>query len=308
MSSIFYALKTIYDEFITNRSAYCSAATLVTYKNHLNIFFDYLENHYNIPVDILTFDDIGSNNLFNGFVIYLRSIKLCRNVTVRSYCRTLKAFLRYCYENDYCCDYLKGIKLPPDDSSPKIVLYAEDVIKLDSIFDKTSLKGLRNYCIFHLMLDCGLRSQEVRHLKCGHIDRQRNILQIINSKRNKSRITLIPDFVIRSIDDYLSMCSRSTGYVFYSLTSDNPLSPDSVTDLFARLKKDSGINRLHAHLLRHTFATSYLVGGGNLEYLRVFLGHSDYNVTRGYSQLAAECRMLGVNVYRLDSIFFKKGY
>ncbi|MDE7323162.1 MAG: site-specific integrase [Lachnospiraceae bacterium] len=65
------------------------------------------------------------------------------------------------------------------------------------------------------------------------------------------------------------------------------LSADCITDLFARLKKDSGISRLHAHLLRHTFATSYLVGGGNLEFLRVFLGHSDYNVTRGYSQLTA---------------------
>ena len=51
-----------------------------------------------------------------------------------------------------------------------------------------------------------------------------------------------------------------------------------------------------------------LVGGGNLEFLRVFLGHSDYNVTRGYSQLAAECKMLGVNVYHLDPIFFKNGY
>ncbi len=302
------SIKVIYDAFITNRSAYCSTATLVTYKNHLSIFFMYLESRYSTPVDILTFSDIGSDDIFNGFVIYLRHVKLCRNVTVRSYCRTLKAFLRYSYENNYCSDYLKGIKLPPDDSKPKIVLYADDVENLDSLFDRTTLKGIRNYCIFHLMLDCGLRSQEVRNLECRHIDRQRNVLQIINSKGSKNRITLIPDFVICNIDDYLSRCSRNTGYVFHSLTSDTPLSADSITDLFARLKKDSGISRLHAHLLRHTFATSYLVGGGNLEFLRVFLGHSDYNVTRGYSQLAAECKMLGVNVYRLDSIFFTKGY
>lgn len=294
--------------FIRSRSAYCSPATLVTYRNHLDIFFTYLETHYGKTVNHLTFDDIGNDDLFNDFVLELRQVKSSRNVTVRSYCRTLKAFLRYCYENNYCRDYLKGVKLPPDDSSPKVILYADDVAKIDLLFDKSVLKGIRNYCIFHLMLDCGLRSQEVRNLKCEHVDRQRNVLHILNSKGNKSRITLIPDFVISSIDSYLSMCSRSSGYVFYSLTSDVPLSPDSITDLFARIKKESGINRLHAHLLRHTFATSYLVGGGNLEFLRVFLGHSDYNVTRGYSQLAAECKMLGVNVYHLDPIFFTKGY
>lgn len=297
-----------YKLFQKNRSVYCSADTLVTYETHLNIFFAYLEGRYEKTVNLLSFDDIGGNDLFNDFVIYLRNVKHCRNVTVRSYCRTLKAYLRYCYDNDFCRDYLKGVKLPPDDSRPKIILYADDVQKIDALFDKATLKGIRNYCIFHLMLDCGLRSQEVRNLKCEHIDRQRNILHVIDSKGNKSRITLIPDFVIRNIDDYLSRCSRSSGYIFYSLTTATPLSPDSITDLFSKLKKESGIDRLHAHLLRHTFATSYLVGGGNLEFLRVFLGHSDYNVTRGYSQLAAECKMLGVNIYHLDPVFFTKGY
>lgn len=38
------------------------------------------------------------------------------------------------------------------------------------------------------------------------------------------------------------------------------------------------------------------------------MGHGDYNVTRIYSQLAAESKMLGVDVYRLDPVFFRKGY
>ena len=89
--------------------------------------------------------------------------------------------------------------------------------------------------------------------------------------------------------------------VMYKSKKLRQYNPEELADTFES-------DELHAHLLRHTFATSYLVGGGNLEFLRAFLGHSDYNVTRGYSQLAAECKMLGVNVYHLDPIFFKKGY
>ena len=168
-------------------------------------------------------------------------------------------------------------------------------------------KGRCNYCIFHLMLDCGLRSQEVRHLRYENIDRKRNILHILDSKGCKSRITLIPNFLIQEIENYVHLCAREpSGFLFLSLRTNKPMTPNSLKELFTKLKKEAGISRLHAHLLRHTFATSYLIGGGNLEFLRVFMGHSDYNVTKLYSQLAAECKMLGVRVYQLDPIFFKK--
>ena len=207
-----------------------------------------------------------------------------------------------------CPDYLKGVRLPLDDSVPKVVLYSDEVRKIDSCFDMLTEKGQRNYCMFHLMLDCGLRSQEVRHLRYEDIDRERNIIHILDSKGCKSRITLIPDFLIHEIDHYMLLRVRSSDMLFLSLRSNEPVTADSVKHLFSRLKKESGIKRLHAHLLRHTFATSYLIGGGNLEFLRVFMGHSDYNVTKIYSQLAAESKMLGVDVYHLDPIFFEKGY
>lgn len=297
-----------YKMFIRNRSVYCSSETLRSYDGHLKIFFNYLEAAGGKEIGELSFDDFGDAALYSDFIIYLRK-KEIKNVTIRSYCRIVKAYLRYCYENDLCRDYLKGVRLPPDDSRPKVVLFADEVKKIDACFDMLTEKGRRNYCIFHLMLDCGLRSQEVRHLRYKDIDQERNIIHILDSKGCKSRITLIPDFLIREIDHYDCLCCcKTSGTLFRSLRSSEPLTENSIKLLFTKLKKESGIDRLHAHLLRHTFATSYLIGGGNLEFLRVFMGHSDYNVTRIYSQLAAESKMLGVNVYQLDPIFFKKGY
>lgn len=300
-------IKETYDLFIRNRSVYCSPETLRSYEGHLKVFFDYLETVGGMDIGQLSFDDFKDAALFEDFIIYLRK-KNVKNVTIRSYCRIAKAYLRYCYQNDLCPDYLKGVRLPPDDSVPKVVLYSDEVKKIDACFDMMTQKGRRNYCMFHLMLDCGLRSQEVRHLRYEDIDRERNIIHILDSKGCKSRITLIPDFLIDEIDYYMRRRSDSSGVLFVSLRSGEPVTADAVKHLFSRLKKESGIKRLHAHLLRHTFATSYLIGGGNLEFLRVFMGHSDYNVTKIYSQLAAESKMLGVDVYHLDPIFFEKGY
>lgn len=291
------------DLFLEDRAAYCSAATLEKYGEDVWYFFRFLEDVLHLSLD----KRYPEGFLFRDFVVNLRSRGI-RNASIRSYCRSVKTYLRWCYERDYCPDYLKGVKLPRDDSEPKQPLYAEEVAAVDAEFDLSSEAGKRDYCIVHLMLDCGLRCGEVLRLQAGHIDRQHNILHVVNSKGNKSRMVLVPDFLLDALSGYLHAAGRDSGLVFKSLKNDGPLTQNAVKMLFQHLKKKTGIERLHAHLLRHTFATSYLLGGGNLEYLRVFMGHYDYTVTKSYSSLAAQCRMLGADIYPLDPIFFSRGY
>ena len=45
---------------------------------------------------------------------------------------------------------------------------------------------------------------------------------------------------------------------------------------FSLLKKKMGIDRIHPHLCRHTFATAYVIGGGSLEMLRLLRGYSGH--------------------------------
>ena len=118
--------------------------------------------------------------------------------------------------------------------------------------------ALRNFCIFHLFLDCGLRRQEVINLKTDCIGK--NTLTIKNSKNNKSRIVLIPEFLRLSINNYLG---KRSGIVFLNRYEQEPVTENTIKKLFANIKNLPGMERVHAHLLRHTFATSYLYYGGN---------------------------------------------
>lgn len=296
------------NRFYHDRQAYCSEYTLNTYRGHMKFFIDYLEESYEKKIDQLTFDDIPEDAaLMTDFIIYLQQNHKCKNTSIRSYCRPVKAYLKYCYEEDYCIDFLKRVRMPKDDSKIQMPLFLEEVQRIDEVFgSKTCERDARNYCIFHLMLDCGLRSQEVRHLKVEEIDRNRKILTIVNSKGLKSRIVLIPENLLDEIYKYLN--TRQSGTVFRDLKTGEELSPNVIKQLFQDLKNKSGVDKLHAHLCRHTFATSYLVGGGNLEFLRALMGHYDYNVTRNYTQMAAQIKMLGLEIYQLDPIFFTRGY
>ena len=70
------------------------------------------------------------------------------------------------------------------------------------------------------------------------------------------------------------------------------LTHNSIKMLFARIKKINGLQRVYPHLLRHTFATNFIYQGGNLEVLRVLMGHSTINITQIYIHLAAQKHLL----------------
>ena len=60
------------------------------------------------------------------------------------------------------------------------------------------------------------------------------------------------------------------------------LSNTAIKQLFRKLKKRTGIPRLKAHLLRHTFATRYLDNGGDIYSLQQILGHTSLEMVKKY--------------------------
>ena len=60
--------------------------------------------------------------------------------------------------------------------------------------------------------------------------------------------------------NYTELPAKS--YVFRQIKQQQQINYNVIKQLFSRIRKKSGIDRLHPHLCRHTFATSYIKGGG----------------------------------------------
>ncbi len=68
------------------------------------------------------------------------------------------------------------------------------------------------------------------------------------------------------------------------LTDDGtPLTYWGAMSVFRRLKRRSGVDRLHAHLLRHTFAQVALEKGAERAAVQDMLGHKSEAMTRRYA-------------------------
>jgi site-specific recombinase XerD len=57
---------------------------------------------------------------------------------------------------------------------------------------------------------------------------------------------------------------------------------------FGRVLKDAGITNFRFHDLRHTFASHYMMKGGQLYSLSNILGHKDLKMTQRYAKLSLE--------------------
>jgi len=78
----------------------------------------------------------------------------------------------------------------------------------------------------------------------------------------------------------------ATSNVFLSVAG-RPLTENAMKLMFATLAKRSGVNQLHAHVCRHTFATRFLINGRDVFLLQQILGHSTLEMVRHYVGLGS---------------------
>ena len=307
-----------YKNFIDDRKTYVSGKTLAFYLDNISKFVTFCHEHYasdlmsDLPESVLKdyVLHLRTKKKFEGHPFTPESDDVIKNSSVRTYTRAVKSFLNFCVQEHYIKDY-KRVKMPRNDARQIIPLYDEEVIKIDQTFNMSSMMGLRDFCIVHLMLDAGFRSQEVINLKIQDVLFDKDALLVVNSKGSVSRIVIMCPFLKRHLSSYFDLYRRGsapTDAVFIQIKTKESINENVIKQYFARLKKKTGIDRLHPHLLRHTFATSYILGGGNLEMLRILLGHSDYDVTKNYLHLANQYQILQASIYKLDPVFFQQHY
>lgn len=238
------------------------------------------------------------------YIVSLMQRNVSKN-TVATYLRDLRVFLRY-LDKEYKTDLARAIVFPRT-TRRLVTIYTVDEIKLlYASLPNNKLKE-RNTLILSLMLDCGLRRQEVCDLLLPDIDFDRHIMKVIG-KGDKMRWVPFGRTTEKQIRAYLAV--RSAGEYDQLLLNrwGRPIKIDVVKMLFQRIKENSGLD-VSAHKLRHNFATNYLVhqilatGSTDLLQLQIIMGHSDSETTAIYLHLANEFIALANSYSFLDEHF-----
>ena len=174
-----------------------------------------------------------------------------------------------------------------------VTLSDTEIKRLIAVYDNSFFLSCRNKTIIMLMLDCGLRLGEVVNLKINDINLDNRFI-LVNGKGSKQRLVPFGSVLFRQLSVYFNYRKKvNADTLSLFLTSDNrAITENTIKMLFARIKKKKGLERVYPHLLRHTFATNFIYQGGNIEVLRVLMGHSTVNITQIYIHLASQKKLL----------------
>jgi site-specific recombinase XerD len=269
-----------------------STYTVEWYTQLLTLFLCYLKRN-GLLDNLSTFDITTARN----YVLYLQQRKKLsrypgnsqKNLspkTVQCHVRTLKAFSSWLFREGFTSENrLTNLKIPKAPSKIIEPLTPEEINKIFRCINKKHPMGMRDLAILILMLDTGLRASEVCSLQLGHLNLEKYYLKVLG-KGAKERIVPFGDYTRTTLNYYINkgrprLLGKNSDTVF--LTADGrPMSVNALKLFFNRLAKSSGISRLHPHLCRHTFATNYLLNGGDVFSLKEILGHTTLEMVNQY--------------------------
>ena len=207
--------------------------------------------------------------------------------TIHQEVRSLKTFGVWLDENGYGNPFaaLKTPKLPRH----LIDILSDDEIKnLFNVYNPNTHFGARWQAMLAFFLDTGARLEEVLTLTHDNLD-VHDFRAKVRGKGNKERYVRYGSKTHKLIARYRHTFQPPTAkFVFASLEGGHPLTAAGAQTMARYVRRKSGIERFHFHLLRHTFATKFLLAGGDAFELQARLGHESLETTKRYVHLAQQ--------------------
>ncbi|SNC77101.1 integrase/recombinase XerC [Marinobacter sp. es.048] len=165
-----------------------------------------------------------------------------------------------------------------------------DVDQLNHLLDGQPGDPLetRDLCMFELMYSSGLRLAELASLDLDTVDLRNGEVRVVG-KGGKERLLPVGRKAIAAIRVWLpyrvALANDGEAALFVSQRGER-LSHRSIQARLSRWGISRGADqKLHPHLLRHSFASHMLESSGDLRAVQELLGHADIATTQVYTHL-----------------------
>lgn len=208
----------------------------------------------------------------------------------------IKGFYKYLTTKIHLTEHnpARDIDSPkPKKALPKFMTLEEAQSVLDIVAaDENTKTPKRDYAIFTLFLNCGMRLAELVGINLGDITRDMSTLRVVG-KGNKERIIYLNDPCRNALGEYLVERSHIEGIkdknaLFISRLGKR-MGRQAVQLMVHKYLNLAGLeNRnLSVHKLRHTAATLlYRSGKVDVRVLKDILGHEQLNTTQIYTHVS----------------------
>lgn len=215
----------------------------------------------------------------------------CKPNTLKAYHRVLDAFFNWLLEEERIeTSPMKRVpkpKLPDEHIQP---LTGDELTRLLSQPDLRTFTGVRDAAFMALLADTGLRVSEALGLRIADLNAKDRSINLVG-KGSRIRTVFYGETAARCLKDYLRRhpTNLPEDCVFLGSLGE-PMLRFNMSSRIHSYGERAGITgkRVSPHTLRHTFAVSWLMGGGDAFSLQRLLGHSSSEMTSRYVRFASK--------------------
>ena len=166
-----------------------------------------------------------------------------------------------------------------------------EVERLIDAANGTTPRSLRDRALVELLYGAGLRVSEAVGLERGGVDLDGRTVRCLG-KGDKERVVPLGAQAVEALRRYLArgrpyLDRRHRPELFLNAQGGG-LTRGGAFLILRRLAATAGLEpeRIHPHLLRHSFATHLLEGGADLRSVQEMLGHADLGTTELYTHVS----------------------
>lgn len=261
-----------------------SRHTVSSYRNDLQQFTDYVTAGGKHRLDVATI----STHDVRAWIVDLSN----RGISPRSIRRkvqAVRAYFRYLQREGVVTSNpaldVELSKLPK--RLPGTVREKNLDSLLDAELDETDAEAVRDRLVLMMLYETGLRRAELIGLRDADVDTRAGSLKVLG-KRNKERIVPFGDELARLIDRYRELRDRqwAGSETLFVTAGGKALYPSLVYHIVHdALAQVGGGTQLSPHVLRHSFASTMLNHGAELNSVKELLGHSSLAATQVYTHV-----------------------
>jgi len=274
-----------------------SPHTVLAYRSDLEQFIHFLNNPENqdpAPEPVITHPSQITHHLIRNWMVEMMNNELTARSVNRKIATLRKYFKFLLQEGVITINPASKIITP---KAPKNLPVVVEEARLTQMLDDKEIftpdfKGTRDKLVIETLFGTGIRLSELMGLKETDINVYEGTLKVLG-KRNKQRIIPINNELKNLIAEYTEL-KKNQKFDNNSLAL---LVTDKGADAYPKLiylivqkylSYISTQNKKSPHVLRHTFATTLLNRGADLNAIKELLGHANLSATQIYTHNSVE--------------------
>ncbi len=260
-----------------------SSLTVNSYATDLNSFYTFCsDNKYTETEN----DIVSDYRIIRKWIAFLSSQKLSAR-TINRKLSALRSFYNFLLRENLIDSnpVIKITRLKTEKKLPEFISDEKMDFLLDSPVFNEDFEGLRDHLLIEMLYGTGMRRAELINLSVNDINFEKKNIKV-TGKRNKQRIIPFPDSLIFLIDKYLKErknIETESNFLFITKTG-KQIYPNLVYRTVNKyISFVSTQKKKSPHTLRHTYATTLLNNGADINAVKELLGHANLSATQIYT-------------------------